>query len=144
MDGWCPGGGSRSLGQLINSYGDEIAADLFEVYGFDLRAVFDTSPRWVLMLITQLPAGSRFYAAKRGGPQFRGWDESRYLQASLVNSIRALQWTYVASKSKRKPPPPEPLPVPDNIKKRRDGPGSFAHTARMKLEAAKQRRQALE
>jgi hypothetical protein len=114
------------------------------VYGVDLMAVFTMSPKLLLVLITQLPSGSRFYAAHRGGPQFRGWDETRYILAAVVNSIRALQWTYVASKSKRRPPQPDMLPVPDMAKKRKDGPGSFAHTARMKLEATRQRRLALE
>ncbi len=144
MDIGVPGGGSFALRQLIDSHGDEIAADLLEVYGVDLRDVFTLSPKWLLTLITQLPAGSRFYAARRGGVQFRGWDENRYLMAAVVNSIRVLQWTYVASKSKRKPPEPEMVPIPDVEKKRKDGPGSFAHTARLKLEAARQRRQALE
>lgn len=116
---------------------------MLEVYRVDLRDVFTTaSPRWLLLLITQLPAGSRFYAAHRGGPQFRGWDETRYLLVALVNSIRVLQWTYVASHSKRKPPAPEMVPVPDVEKKRKDGPGSFAHTAKMKLAEMKQRKEA--
>lgn len=144
MDGVNLGGGSYTLGQLIDSYGDEIAADLLEVYNVDLREVFTTSPKWLLTLIVQLPPGSRFYAARRGGPQFRGWDETRYILAAVVNSIRVLQWTYVASKSKRRPSPPDMVPLPDQEKKRKDGPGSFAHTARMKMELAKQRRQALE
>lgn len=140
MDVGNVGGGSYTLGQLIDSYGDEIAADLFEVYRFDLREVFTTSPKWVLNLIVQLPPGSRFYAARRGGPQFRGWDETRYLLVAVANSIRGLQWTYVAAHSKRRPPTPDMLPIPDTEKKRKDGPGSFAHTARMKLEQAKRRR----
>lgn len=142
MDGIDVGGGSYTLGRLIDSYGDELAADLSEVYGVDLRDVFDTSPKWMLNLIIQLPPGSRFYAAHRGGPQFRGWDETRYILAAVVNSIRVLQWTYVSAHSKRRPPAPDMLPLPDMEKKRRDGPGSFAHTARMKLEQTRQRRQA--
>jgi hypothetical protein len=126
---------------LIDSYGAEIAADLLEVYGVDLRVAFSDSPKWLLTLITQLPSGSRFYAARRGGAQFRGWSEDRYLLAAVVNSIRGLQWTYVASKSKRKPPAPEMVPVPDTEKKRKDGPGSFAHTAKLKLEAARRRQE---
>lgn len=145
MDERFPGGGSYTLRQLIDSHGDEIAADLLEVYGVDVRDVFTTmSPKWLLMLITQLPAGSRFYAARRGGVQFRGWTEDRYLLAAVVNSIRVLQWTYVSAHSKRKPSEPEMVPIPDVEKKRKDGPGSFAHTARLKLEASRQRRQALE
>jgi hypothetical protein len=139
--GGVSGGGSFALRRLIGSYGDEIAADLLEVYQFDLRDVFVTSPKWVLMLITQLPVRSRFYAARRGGAQFRDWDETRYLLVAVANSIRMLQWTYVASKSKRKPPAPDMIPVPDQAQKRKDGPGSFAHTARLKLEQARQRRQ---
>jgi hypothetical protein len=140
VDGGHVSGGSYTLGQLIDSYGAEIAADLAEVYRVDLRDVFTTPPHWLLMLIVQLPAGSRFYAARRGGPQFRGWDETRYIMAAVVNSIRVLQWTYIAAHTKRRPPLPEMMPLPDMERKRRDGPGSFAHTAKMKLELARQRK----
>lgn len=135
MGGIHPTGGSYALGQLIDDYGALIAADLFEVYHVDLRDVYrdGSSPRWWLNLIIQLPASSRFYAERRGGPQFRGWDETRYALAAAVNSIRALQFTYVAAHSKRRPTPPKPFPIPDDVRKRNDGPGSFAFMAKKHL-----------
>ncbi len=140
MDGGHPAGGSETLGQLVDEYGEFIAADLLEVYGFDLRDLFrtDVSPRWVLALIKNLPLGSRFFAERRGGQQFRGWDESRYAMVAVVNAVRALQYTYVAAHSKSKPPPPEPFPIPDKtIRKKQAGPGSFAFIAAAKLAVAK-------
>ena len=133
-------GGSHYLGQLIDDYGDCLVADLFEVYHVDLRDLYrdDMSPRWLLTLITQLPAGSRFYAQRRGGPQFRGWDESRYALVAAVNAIRSLQYTYVSAHSKRRPTPPKPMPIPDDARRKKDTPGSFAHTANMKLLQAQQ------
>ncbi len=133
-------GGSHYLGQLIDDYGDCLVADLFEVYHVDLRDLYrdDMSPRWLLTLITQLPAGSRFYAQRRGGPQFRGWDESRYALVAAVNAIRSLQYTYVSAHSKRRPTPPKPMPIPDDARRKKDTPGSFAHTAKMKLLQAQQ------
>jgi len=131
-------GGSYTLGQLIDDYGAVLAADLAEVYTVDLRDVFGSSPKWWLNLIVQLPPGSRFYAEKRGGPAFRGWDEDRYVMVAVLNAVRALQWTYVASKSKRRPAPMEPFPTPDTARKK-DGPGTFAFIAKQKLAELKQK-----
>lgn len=141
MDAGHIAGGSFALAQLIDDYGSVIAADLCEVYGVDLRDLYrdDIAPRWWINLIIQLPAGSRFYAEKRGGPHFRGWDEDRYLMAAVANAIRGLQWTYVASKSKRRPPPVQPLPLPDDVRRRKDGPGTFAFLAKQKLAELKQK-----
>ena len=91
MDGGVTAGGSHTLGGLIDDHGDAIAADLSEHYQMDVRDLFrdgsGLSPRWVLLHIVQLPQSSRFYAEKRGGPQFRGWDESRYALAAVVNAV---------------------------------------------------------
>ncbi len=140
MDGIHPVGGSIWLGQLIDDYGDYIAADLTETYGIDLRDMFrddkDLSPRWLLNHIINLPFGSRFYAEQQGGQQFRGWDESRYAAVATVNAVRALQYTYVAAHSKRKPKQPEMFPVPEaKVKKRKrnTGPGSFTFMAAQQM-----------
>ena len=141
MDAGHAAGGSVALGQLIDDYGSVIAADLAEVYHVDLRDLYreGLSPRWWLNLIVQLPPGSRFYAEKRGGPAFRGWDEDRYAMVAVVNAVRALQWTYVASKSKRKPPALQPFPIPDDARRKKDGPGTFAFIAKQKLAELKQK-----
>jgi hypothetical protein len=141
VDGDDAAGGSLALASLIDDYGSVIAADLAEVYGVDLRDLYrdETSPRWWINLIIQLPAGSRFYAEKRGGPAFRGWDEDRYAMVAVINAVRALQWTYVASKSKRRPPQLQPFPIPDEMRRRKEGPGTFAFIAKKKLAELKQK-----
>jgi hypothetical protein len=139
LDGVDAAGGSAALASLIDEYGGVLAADLAEVYHVDLRNVFRESPGWWLNLIVQLPPGSRFYAERRGGVQFRGWDEDRYLMVAVINAVRALQWTYVASKSKRRPAPPDPFPTPDDARKKKEGPGSFAFIAKQKLAELKRK-----
>lgn len=94
------------------------------------------TPRWVLVLVRGLPERSRFIAELRGGPQFRGWDTSLYAAVATVNAVRALQYTYVAAHSKSRPKVPESFPVPDSkIRKRSNGPNSFARLAAANLAA---------
>jgi hypothetical protein len=146
VDGRNPGGGSRGLADLIDEFGEHIAADLLEVYGVDLRDIFSEesrlTPLYLLTLIRGLPESSRFIAERRGGQQFRGWDASMYAAVANVNAVRALQYVYVAAHSKNKPPPPEPFPVPDSTirKPKANGPGSFAFIAASKIAAAKKAR----
>lgn len=144
MDGNHFVGGSIWLGELIDEYGEHIAADLTETYGIDLRDMFrddkDLSPRWLLSHILNLPLGSRFYAEQQGGQQFRGWDESRYAAVATVNALRALQYTYISAHSKRKPPMPEMFPVPEpkvKVRKKKTGPGSFAYMAAAQMAKSK-------
>jgi hypothetical protein len=115
----------------LDEFGGAIAADLMETYGVDVRGVFtgELSPDWVFNLIAQLPVGSRFYAERRGGAEFRGWDQNMYAQAAIVNAIRALQFTYVSANSKNKPKPPDPFPVPDRPVSRGVKSGAFAQMA---------------
>ena len=117
MDGRDSGGGSRGLAELIDEYGEHLAADLMEYYGVDLRDVLRPesrlTPLYLLTLIRGLPDDSRFNAERRGGPEFRGWDADRYIAVANVNAVRALQYTYIAAHSKNKPKPPEPFPTPD-------------------------------
>lgn len=142
MDGRNPGGGSRGLGQLVDEYGEHLAADLKEVYDVDLRDMFDPqarlTPLWLLTLIKGLPDSSRFAAERRGGQQFRGWDMDRYATVAIVNAVRALQYTYVAAHSKRKPPLPDPFPIPDQTEQPQKN-NTFAVLAAAKLAAARRK-----
>lgn len=137
MDGRHPSGGSRWLGELIDEFGEQLAADLMEVYGVDLRDVLvpeaRLTPLWMLTLIKGLPESSRFVAERRGGPQFRGWDVKAYAAAATVNAVRALQYTYVCANSKSRPKVPDMFPVPDQTVKKRHAPGSFAAIAAAKM-----------
>lgn len=142
MDGGQPGGGSRGLAELIDEYGEHLAADLLEVYGVDLRDVLvpesRLTPQLVLVLVRGLPESSRFVAERRGGQEFRGWDTDRYALAATVNAVRALQWTYIAAHSKSKPKPPDPFPIPDHLKRKKHvGSKSFAAIAAAKMSAAR-------
>lgn len=142
MDRGDPGGGTRGLAELIDEYGEQLAADLLEFYDVDLRDVVRPearlTPLYLLVLIRGLPDDSRFNAERRGGRQFRGWDESRYATVAIVNALRALQWTYVAAHVKNKPPPPEPFPIPDQqVRRKKNGPGSFAFIAQAQLAAVR-------
>ena len=146
MDGRDPGGGSRGLADLIDEFGEHLAADLLEVYGVDLRDIFNDearlTPLYLLTLIRGLPESSRFVAERRGGQQFRGWDAAMYAAVANVNATRALQYVYVAAHSKNKPPVPEPFPVPDTTvrKPKQNGPGTFAFIAAAKIAQAKKAR----
>jgi hypothetical protein len=145
VDAEDPVGGSRGLAQLIDEYGEHLAADLLEFYDVDIREMFlpesRLTPLYLLVLIRGLPEGSRFVAERRGGSEFRGWDASRYAAVATVNAVRALQYTYVAAHSKNKPKAPEPFPVPDKrVRKRNTGPGSFAFIAAQGIAAARKNR----
>ncbi len=139
MDGGNPGGGSVGLAQLIDEYGEHLAADLLEHYRVDLRDIFvpqaRLTPLYLLVLIRGLPDDCRFNAERRGGQEFRGWGTSRYVSVATVNAVRALQYTYVAAHSKSRPRPPEPFPTPDGVHRKKFGPGSFAFMAAQQLAA---------
>jgi len=141
VDGGHPGGGSVGLAQLIDEYGEWLAADLLEHYRVDLRDIFDPqarlTPLYLLVLIRGLPDDCRFNAERRGGQEFRGWNMSRYAAAATVNAVRALQYTYVAAHSKSRPRAPEPFPTPDAVHKKTPGQGSFAAIAAAQLAAGR-------
>lgn len=142
MDGWHLCGGTRGLAELIDEFGEHLAADLLEVYGVDLRDVFHPekplTPLYLLVLIRGLPDDCRFNAQRRGGQEFRGWDATRYAAVATVNAVRALQWTYVTAHSKSRPKPPEPFPIPDR-RRRASGPNSFAYIAAQQIAAARRK-----
>ncbi len=70
------------------------------------------SPSTVLILIKQLPLGSRTMATLRGGDQFVGWDVDRYFFAQLIDSVNRVAYTVAAANAKRKPKAPKPTPRP--------------------------------
>lgn len=130
MDGWLAAGGSLSVGELIDKHGDALVADFRRYYGLDLADVIDgrggLTPRKALALIVHLPAASAFAASARGGHQYRGWTEDRYLAVAQINAIREQTWVLAAINSKRPPKRPEPLPTPDDgDKRKKNKPGGF-------------------
>ena len=57
------------------------------------------TPRWVLMLVGQLPDTSAFAASARGGPEFRAWSVATSLQAATVNLLHAANIQRAGKKS---------------------------------------------
>jgi len=141
VDGIHLGGKTATLCELIDEFGDVIAADLAEVYNIRLTDLFRPSsgvtPGFLLALIRHLPAGSRFVAERRGGVEFRGWGHDSYALAAIVNAIRSLQFTYIAAHSKSKPTPPKPFPVPDRPVSPGVKSGMFAQMASAHLQQQK-------
>lgn len=134
MDGRHPSGGSRWLAELVDDYGEHVAADLLETYGVDLRDIFTPesrlTPRWIAVLVNGLPVGSRYMAERRGGQQFRDWTPQVYALVSCANTLRSLQYVTVAINSKTKPKLPAPFPIPDRpVRKKLSGSNSFAAIA---------------
>ncbi|MDA3643779.1 hypothetical protein OU416_06905 [Saccharopolyspora indica] len=123
---------------MIDRCGEQILADFQQYYGLDLAQVIRPgsgySPIRVLYLIRQLPLESRTYAEIRGGAQFVGWGQDRYLLANVIDAIQQTTYAVVAANSKRKPKAPKPVERPSNKRNA----GAFAQTARMHLQAAKQ------
>lgn len=142
-------GGSRVLASLIDKHGEAILSDLLHYYQVDIRELFSDeaplSPRYVLALIMNLPTSGAFYASRRGGSQFRGWDVDRYALVAAVNAMRANNHILLMvnrDPSKPKPKAPESFPTPDSDKSNAPKPGSFAdmvirakRAARLKKEA---------
>lgn len=129
---------------MIDEWGGAIYTDLLNYYGVDLRDLFrpggNLDPLLVLTLIHYLPADSAYVAERRGGQQFRGWDDGRYLDAIQATELRTIAWMYASAHSDRKPKPPNPIPIPDHSKKRsRDG-GMFAQMAEARIQAARRRK----
>lgn len=145
MDGKHPVGGSRVLAGLIDEHGGAILSDLLHYYQVDLRDLFrdegDLSPKYVLSLVMDLPSDSAFYASRRGGRQFRGWDDGRYALVALVNAAHASNYMFQVANSDpkkgKKPSLPEPFPIPDQITKAKKAPkpGSFAFIAAQMIAA---------
>lgn len=126
MDGSGPGGGSLSLIELLDRYGEELYADFHRFYRLDLVDLCRgrLSPRLVLALIRQLPIDSAFVTASRGGAEYVGWDRHSYLLADLYDAINLNTLILMRANSdkpkKVKPFPPYPRPgvEPEKDKKR--------------------------
>lgn len=155
MDYGDPIGGSLELARLIDEYGEFIVPDLKRYYGMDLRDLFLEEPAWtprfVLAHINSLDFDSATMAEVRGGVQFRGWDETRYLLASISNAIRLQSYILLLANrdpKKRKPNPPTPWELPKSNKapkkKQEHKPGSFAAIALGKLAAVKKRKEGVD
>jgi len=104
------------------------------------------SPRYVLALIAHLPEEGAFYASRRGGQQYRGWDSSRYALVALVNAQRANNYilTMVNRDPKKRPPEvPDPFPTPDTEAKKSKAhkPNSFAAVAAKLFEAQRRKQE---
>lgn len=147
MDGRVSTGGSKALACLIDEHGEAIVSDLLLYYQVDLRELFSDenplSPRYVLSLILHLPSDGAFFASRRGGQEFRGWDVDRYALVSLVNAQRAGNHILLVANrdpKKPKPPLPEPFPTPDDNKKQAPKPGSFAAIAASMLASQRRKR----
>ena len=132
---------------MIDKFGEILIPDLKHEYDIDLRDLFSEdrpiSPRWVLTHVRALPMGSAFIAEIRGGSEFRGWDQGRYMQASLIDAIRLLQYIFILAHvdpKKSKPKPPNAYPLPDKSirKKQADKPGSFGFIAKDLINKTKQ------
>jgi hypothetical protein len=93
--------------------------------------------------VNNLPLASAFVAETRGGYKFIGWDQDRYMTASLIDAVRVLQHILIlvnVDPKKKKPDAPEPYPLPDDIEKKQvEDPGSFTSML-LKAKAAKARR----
>ena len=123
-------------------------------YGIDLRDLFSEvdpiSPAWALMHACALPIESATVAERRGGQEFRGWDEGRYMMATLINVVRASNFLFLLANTdpkKNKHKPPEGYPLPDGRVKAKDQkkthkPGSFGFIAKAHADAVRKNREA--
>ncbi|AMS01021.1 tail assembly chaperone [Mycobacterium phage ArcherNM] len=143
-------GGSRVLAELIDKFGGAILADLLQYYRVDLRDLFSEeapiSPRFVLALVLCLPRDGAFYAERRGGQQYRGWDEDRYALADIYDAVQAGNHLFMMAHrdpNKAKPKAPKPYPRPDDMTPKNDAPkpGSFAAMVVAAKKAARERRE---
>lgn len=68
------------------------------------------TPRYVLMLLGELPETSAFAASARGGAHMRPWTTQAYLAAATVNVLAAANHQRAGRKGRFKPlvSPPKP------------------------------------
>lgn len=87
---------------MIREHGPAIAYDL-QAIGVDLRDLWRPgsrlTPRWVLMLVGQLPDTSAFAASVKGGPEFRAWSVTNSLLAANANLLHAANTQRAGKKS---------------------------------------------
>ena len=116
-------GGSFVLDRELELYGEEIAADFRSYYNIGVGDLFTDSSLTVteaLILLRQLPVGSRYISARQGNPDYVGWDESRYLQAGLFNLMKNLIWvTTKVAVGKKHVDKPVMYPMPGSKERQR-------------------------
>lgn len=109
-------GGSLQLAELIDEHGEALHFDFLNYTPFMLRDMLrddpPMTPREVIAWVRNLPPDSATSASMRGGPEFRGWDNTVYMLANVVDAVRENTYTFVAANSKRKPKPPTPIDRP--------------------------------
>lgn len=150
MDGRNPAGGSFELASLIDRYGETLLPELKHYFGIDLLEMVSDypprSPRYVLAHIKWLPLGSAFVAETRGGQEFRGWDQDRYMRVAQIDAQNNANWLFVmANKDPKKAAlkPPDKYPIPDRralAKSANEKPGSFGFIAKSMLADAKRKK----
>lgn len=143
MAGGDPAGGSAELARLIDKAGEELLFDFRHYLGIDLLDVLrpgsGLTPRLALAYARQMPLGSATVAALRGGAEYRGWDQDRYMTADLIDLLNTSIYVTVAANSKKKPKQPEPYTRP-GANKRQEKANSFRAMAAARLAALKQRK----
>lgn len=101
----------------------------------DLRGLWwplsGITPRFVLWLVGQLPPESAFGASVRGGPEFRAWTPSLYLQAAIANLLNAANRQRAGKRSS------QPLIKPPTTQRKQTRVLTVAEIARRQQEAAK-------
>lgn len=108
----------------MDDYGAEVYADLLFYFQFDLLGWLRRGgghPGPVLALITTLPEGSRFVAARRGGDKAHEWLGVTAEYRLLAHIVDAININTRATGNYRTPPKFEPWPLPERRqeKKRR-------------------------
>lgn len=120
----------------MDEYGSQISADLLDFFGFDLQGWFrgevHASPHYILVLLSELPEGSRYASryhfdhrdddapegAQSVDPEFEAWMDAKYwngdriLWATAVNAIRDLTMVAGAGKWKKGKEPDYPVVGP--------------------------------
>lgn len=108
--------------------------------------LFRESPRYLLTLIYHLPTNGAYYASRRGGAEFRGWDIDRYINVAQVNAQRAanhIQLMINRDPKRPAPPVPDSFPTPDRKQEEPQEikPGSFAAIAASMMAAQKKKKE---
>lgn len=91
-----------------------------------------------------LPKTGALFAERRGGQQFRGWDEDRNALADIYDAVQAGNHILLMANrdpNKPKPKAPKPYPRPDDNEKKAVKPGSFAAMVVAAAKAQKEREQ---
>lgn len=129
MDRGCPGGGSLGLGQLIDDHGAELAFDLQRYLSISLADVVadlcsdtpQSSPRWWIALIGQLPMDGAFAAANLGSREHRDWGVVAYLLAALLDAVQVNTTVTARAAGAKKFPAPTPAWRPGASQPKRRG-----------------------